>query len=183
MCMRAFTKSVLVITAFAALTRFIGFVFRIFLSRLLGAEMLGVYQMALSIFMILLTTISSGLPLVISREVAKYPKNSPKVRSLTIAGLLIGISVSALLCITVLLGQKFFGFIFTDERCLGILFALLPALVASSIYSVLRSIWWGEKKFFLLGLTELVEQVARVIIFVPLLGIAFYFADMAFILI
>lgn len=179
MCMRAFTKSVLVITAFAALTRFIGFVFRIFLSRLLGAEMLGVYQMALSIFMILLTTISSGLPLVISREVAKYPKNSPKVRSLTIAGLLIGISVSALLCITVLLGQKFFGFIFTDERCLGILFALLPALVASSIYSVLRSIWWGEKKFFLLGLTELVEQVARVLIFVPLLGIAFYFADMA----
>ncbi|MBR4418537.1 MAG: oligosaccharide flippase family protein, partial [Clostridia bacterium] len=59
MCMRTFTKSVLVITAFAVLTRFIGFVFRIFLSRLLGAEMLGVYQMALSIFMILLTIISS----------------------------------------------------------------------------------------------------------------------------
>ncbi|MBR4419046.1 MAG: polysaccharide biosynthesis C-terminal domain-containing protein, partial [Clostridia bacterium] len=56
---------------------------------------------------------------------------------------------------------------------------LLPALVASSIYCVLRAIWWGEKKFFLLGLTELIEQVARVIIFVPLLGIAYYFADMA----
>ncbi len=179
MCMRTFTKSVLVITAFAVLTRFIGFVFRIFLSRLLGAEMLGVYQMALSIFMILLTIISSGLPLVISREVAKYKKNSSQIRSLTIAGLIIGISVSAILSAVVLLGHKLFGFIFTDQRCLAILFALLPALVASSIYCVLRAIWWGEKKFFLLGLTELIEQIARVLIFVPLLGIAFYFADMA----
>jgi len=179
MCMRAFTKSVLIITAFAVLTRFIGFAFRIFLSRLLGAEMLGVYQMALSIFMILLTVISSGLPLVISREVAKHPSRSPQVRSLTIAGLLIGITTSALLCGAVLLGQKLFGVIFTDQRCLGILFALLPGLVASSIYSVLRSVWWGEKKFFLLGLTELIEQVARIIIFVPLLSVTFYFADLA----
>jgi len=179
MCMRTFTKSVLVITAFAVLTRFIGFVFRIFISRLLGAEMLGIYQMALSIFMILLTIISSGLPLVISREVAKYSNDSPHIRSLTIAGLIIGITVSAILSAVVLLGHKLFGLIFTDRRCLTILFTLLPALVASSIYCVLRAIWWGEKKFFLLGLTELIEQVARVIIFVPLLGVAFYFADMA----
>lgn len=179
MCMRTFTKSVLVITAFAVLTRLIGFVFRIFLSRLLGAEMLGVYQMAMSIFMILLTIISSGLPLVISREAAKHKPHSPQLRSLTMAGLFIGITTSLLLCSTVLLCQKLFGLIFTDQRCLGILFALLPALVASSIYSVLRAIWWGEKKFFLLGITELIEQIARIAIFVPLLGVAFYFADMA----
>ena len=138
--------------------------------------MLGVYQMALSIFMILLTIISSGLPLVISREVAKYSKDSSHIRSITIAGLIIGIAVSAILSAVVLLGHKLFGLIFTDRRCLAILFTLLPALVASSIYCVLRAIWWGEKKFFLLGLTELIEQVARVIIFVPLLGIAYYFA-------
>ena len=179
MCMRAFTKSVLIITAFAVLTRFIGFAFRIFLSRLLGAEMLGIYQMSMSIFMILLTVISSGLPLVISREVAKHPSQNSEVRSLTVAGLLIGVITSALLCGVVLLGQNLFGFIFTDRRCLAILFALLPGLVASSIYSVLRSVWWGEKKFFLLGLTELIEQVARVIIFVPLASLVFYFADMA----
>lgn len=179
MCMRSFTKSVLVITAFATLTRLIGFVFRIFLSRLLGAEMLGIYQMAMSIFMILLTIISSGLPLVISREVAKHKPQSPEIRSLTIAGLIVGIVTSGLLCTAVLVGQKMFGLIFTDQRCLGILFALLPALIASSIYSVLRAIWWGEKKFFLLGLTELIEQIARILIFVPLLGVSFYFADMA----
>ncbi len=177
--MRAFTKSVLVITALAVLTRLIGFVFRIFLSRLLGAEMLGVYQMALNIFMILLTIICTGLPLIISREIAKEPTNATRTRSITMAGLLIGVITSLILCALVLFGHNCFNLIFTDQRCITILMITLPALIASSIYSVLRAIWWGEKKFMLLGLTELIEQVVRVILFVPLVGIAFYFADMS----
>ena len=177
--MRAFAKSVLVITAFAVCTRIIGFVFRIFLSRILGAEMLGVYQMAMSIFMILLTIISSGLPLVISREVAKTERGSSKVLHITLAGLLIGVVASLILCAVVLLCQSCLGFIFTDHRSIGILIALLPAIIASSVYAVLRAVWWGEKRFFLLGLTELIEQVARVLLFVLFLGFAFFFADLA----
>ena len=177
--MRAFTKSVLVITAFAVLTRLIGFAFRIFLSRLLGAEMLGVYQMALNIFMIFLTIICTGLPLVLSREVAKDTQNAARTRAITITGLSISIITSVLLCVFVLVGHQCFSLIFTDQRCLGILLITLPALIASSVYSVLRAIWWGEKKFILLGLTELVEQVVRVVLFVPMVGLAFYFTDMA----
>ncbi len=177
--MRAFAKSVLVITAFAVGTRIIGFVFRIFLSRILGAEMLGVYQMAMSIFMILLTVISSGLPLVISREVAKTERGSSKVLHITLAGLLIGVIASVILCAVVLLCQGCLGFIFTDRRSIGILLALLPAIIASSVYAVLRAVWWGEKRFFLLGLTELIEQIARVVLFVLFLGFAFFFADLA----
>lgn len=176
--MRTFAKSVLVITIFALCTRIIGFVFRIFLSRLLGAEMLGVYQMAMSIFMVLLTVISSGLPLVMSREVAKNPQDRNKVFNITVAGLIIGVTASLLLCLVVLLGQNLLGFIFTDKRSMAILIVMLPGVIASSIYCVLRAIWWGEKKFFLLGLTELIEQVARLLLFVLFLGFAFYFTDL-----
>lgn len=179
MFMRTFAKSVLVITAFALCTRIIGFVFRIFLSRILGAEMLGVYQMSMSIFMVLLTVISSGLPLVMSREVAKAEKDSAKIFNLTVAGLIIGVVASVLLCLIVLACQSLLGWVFTDERSIAILLAMLPAIIASSIYCVLRAIWWGEKRFFLLGLTELIEQVARVILFVLLLGFTFYFANLA----
>ncbi len=179
MCMRAFTKSVLVITAFAVLTRLIGFIFRIFLSRLLGAEMLGVYQMALNIFMILLTIISTGLPLILSREVAKEPYHTARTRSIMVAGLYIGVTTALLLCVTVVCGQHLFDYIFTDQRCLPILLITLPALIASSVYCVLRAIWWGQKKFTLLGLTELIEQIARVVFFVILLCFASYFTSMA----
>ena len=179
MFMRTFAKSVLVITAFAVGTRIIGFVFRIFLSRILGAEMLGVYQMSMSIFMVLLTVISSGLPLVMSREVAKAAKDRARVANITVAGLVIGVAAAVLLCLIVLACQSLLGWVFTDERSIAILLAMLPAIIASSIYCVLRAVWWGEKKFFLLGLTELIEQVARVVLFVLLLGFTFYFANLA----
>jgi len=55
----------------------------------------------------------------------------------------------------------------------------MPALLAYSIYTVFRSIWWGQKKFMLLGMTELIEQVSRVIIFLFLLALGFLFTDMA----
>ncbi len=167
------------ITIFAASTRAIGFIFRIFLSRVMGPEMLGLYQVAMSIFMVMLTIISSGLPLVISREIAKKDKDPHVVFNITTAGLIIGSIASLILCLIVLLFQGLLGFIFTDQRAIAILIALLPAVIASSIYCVLRAIWWGQKKFFLLGLTELIEQIARVITFVLLLGFIFYFTDLA----
>jgi stage V sporulation protein B len=176
--MRGFAKSVVIIAVFAIITRAIGFIFRIFLSRILGAEMLGVYQMAISVFMVLLTVISSGLPLVISREVAK-DKSGEKLFGITISGLIIGITSSVILCLAVLFGRAVFEFIFTDPKTAAILIALLPAVIASAVYSVLRAVWWGQKRFVLLGLTELTEQVARVVFFAVFLSFAFYFADLA----
>ena len=175
--MRAFTKSVLIITIFAATTRAIGFIFRIFLSRVLGAEMLGIYQMAMSIFMVLLTVISSGLPLVLSREIAKADKSA--VRAMTRAGCIIGITVSVIICAAVLAFQNIFGLFFADARSLPLLLALLPAIIASALYCVLRAVWWGQKRFVLLGATELVEQVLRVLLFVVALNFITVFADLA----
>ena len=42
--------AVATVTVFGVFTRLIGFLFKIYLSRVLGAEALGVYQIALSVF-------------------------------------------------------------------------------------------------------------------------------------
>jgi stage V sporulation protein B len=141
--------------------------------------MLGVYQMAMSIFMVMLTVISSGLPLVMSREIAKHSGGGRKIFDITAAGLIIGVTASAVLCLTVFSMQGVLGFIFTDKRSVAILIALLPAVTASSVYCALRAVWWGQNRFVLLGLTELIEQIARVVLFVLFLGFAFYFTDLA----
>ena len=70
--MKSLFKTVALITIFSVLTRIAGFIFRIILSREVGAEGLGIYQVAFSVFMVLLTIISSGLPLIISRLTAGY---------------------------------------------------------------------------------------------------------------
>jgi len=179
--MKTFVRAVALVTVFAVTTRAVGFVFRIFLSRVLGAEMLGVYQIAMSFFMVFLTIIASGLPLVISKEVAKAVerKSERDIAKVAVAGLVIALTLSALLCAVVFLLHEFVGVIFTDRRCLYILLVLMPGVLFSAPYIALRAVWWGEKKFFLLGATELFEQLVRVVVFVIILGFGFFGLDSA----
>ena len=169
--MKSLFKTVLIIVIFSVITRIIGFLFRIYISRTIGSEALGEYQVSFSIFMVLLTIISSGLPFIISRLTAKYQseRNKLKEREMVTAGLIIGVVLSLILCGIVVIFIPLLKIIFTDDRCITILLILLPALVFSSVYSTLRGNIWGKNKFFALSITELFEQVARVIIFIILI--------------
>ena len=68
--MQRLFKATIIVTFFSVTTRALGFILRIILSRFLGAEQLGHYQVAMSIFGVLMTLVASGLPLVVSRNVA-----------------------------------------------------------------------------------------------------------------
>ena len=173
-----FFGSVALITAFAILTRGTGFLFRIFLSRTLGAEMLGVYQIAFSFFMVFLTVIASGLPLIISRKIAGSSDTNTR-KSLVKSGLILSLTASALIILLAFAAKPLLRHLFADERSIGILLALVPAIIAYSIYTVFRAIWWGEKKYFLLGASEFAEQLIRVILFLVFLTFSSIFADMA----
>ncbi|MCL2587583.1 MAG: oligosaccharide flippase family protein [Firmicutes bacterium] len=176
--MKTFFGSVALITAFAVLTRGTGFIFRIVLSRVLGAELLGVYQIAFSFFMVFLTVIASGLPLIISRQISSG-KTGPNHNTLVRSGMILSFTASALIIILVLFGQPLLKSLFTDQRSYSILVALVPAILAYSIYTILRAIWWGQKKYFLLGASELAEQIIRVILFLVFLTFSSFFADLA----
>jgi len=176
-------KAIAILTSFSVLTRALGFVFRIFLSRLIGAEGLGVYQIAFSVYMVLETFISSGLPLVVSKMTSKYEvKNDKKSEfNLVTSALVVGISTALLLCGIVLIFKNLFGLLFTDRRCLNILITLLPALVFSSVYSILRGNIWGHRKYFLVSLTEFLEQFIRVVFCVVIFAIFYSSFDGALI--
>jgi stage V sporulation protein B len=146
--------------------------------------MLGVYQIAMSFFMVALTVIASGLPLAISKETAKAAaataqKHKPHTLHIASAGLVISLIASCVLCALVFALNNLLGAIFTDARCLTILLVLLPAVIACSVYTVLRAVWWGERRFFLLGVTELFEQVIRIVLFTAMLALPFSVIDAA----
>ena len=174
--MKKLLKALLILTSFSVLTRALGFLFRIFLSRLIGAEGLGIYQISFSVYMVLETFIASGLPLIVSKITSsiEIEKNKNKEHNLVSTALLIGVITSLIVCLIVLLFKNIFGLIFTDKRCLNILITLLPALVFSSVYSILRGNLWGHRKYFLVSLTEFLEQLIRIIICV--LFVSFFYS-------
>ncbi len=148
--MKSLFKTVFVITGFAVITRILGFIFRIYLSRTLGTEMLGLYQVSLSVFMVLLTIITSGLPLVISKLSAKFfvKKDSESEAKLISASLIISIVSSLILIGLVLIFKNLFSLLFTDDRCYPILVVMLPAVLFSGVYSVFIFFLWGNSNYF-----------------------------------
>ena len=170
--MKSIFKSVALISVFSVLTRLLGFLLRIFLARTIGAEALGIYQVALSVFMVLLTIVSSGLTLIISRMTASYRVSQDKKASasLVTSAMLVGLAVSVILCLIILLFRNLFSNQFTDENNMNILIILLPSLIFSSIYSVFRGAMWGHDNYFALCITELFEMVVKIAFSVLLLN-------------
>ena len=170
--MKSIFKNVVIITMFTLLTRMLGFFFRIFLSRQIGAEALGMYQVALSVFMVLLTIVSSGFTLIISRMTASYRVKSEnkEIGNLVTSSMFVGLFVSLILCLVIFLFRNIFANLFTDRNCMNILIIMLPSLIFSAVYSVFRGAMWGNDNYFGLCVSELLEQVVKIVVCVLLLA-------------
>ena len=170
--MKSLFKTVFIIIFFTGLTRLAGFIFRIWLSRTIGAESLGVYQISFSIFMVLLTIVSSGIPLIISRMTAKYVaiKDKKSEQQTLSSAVIISLGLSVVISLIVLILQKPISYIFADERCIIILLTLLPALIFSSVYSAVRGNLWGRNKYVASCSAELFEQLIRILVCILLLS-------------
>ncbi len=153
-------KAVMTLTAFTVAERTLGFLFKIYLSREIGAVGMGIYSVALSFFFVLLTLLTSGVPLVVSKLTAKDRSTSGKVCS---AALIFELIVSLAVCAAVLILQKPIGALFADGQSMTLVLIMLPALVFSGVYSAFRGVLWGEKKFTTVSVVELIEQVARIV--------------------
>lgn len=167
---RILTAATLV-TGLSIAERALGFLYRIVLSRLIGAEGLGLYQVALSVFSVFLTLGTGGIPLTVSRLITKgKAENDPKSASGAFtAGVVLSLALTLPVCLIFGLFGKRFSFLFSDERCLSVFQVLLIGLVFSSLYAVVRGAFWGEKEFFTPSVLELAEESVMVLAGVLLL--------------
>lgn len=159
-------KAVAVILGFSAILKIIGFVLRIILSRELGAEILGHYQVALSFYGVLCTIIGSGIPVTISHYSARASVNHDykTEASAVTASLIIELAVALILSILVLVFKNLIAS-FTSTITANMLIFLLPAVLAGAIYATFRGALWGRKKHFDNCISEVGEQSVRLILF------------------
>lgn len=162
-------KAVITLTAFTVAERVLGFLFKIYLSREIGAVGMGVYSVALSFFFVLLTLLTSGIPLVVSKLTAKTDRGSSA--GLCSAALIVELITALVICAAVLIFNKPIGALFADGFSMTLVMLMLPALVFSGVYSAFRGVLWGEKKFATVSIVELIEQIARIVVCVVLFSL------------
>lgn len=158
-------RTAALVTGLSVAERALGFLYRIVLSRLIGAEGVGIYQIALSVFSVFVTVGTGGIPITVSRLISKSrAAGDPGAESAAVsAGLVASLVLTLPVCLLFpLLGNKL-GFFFSDERCLPVFLILLSGLALSSVYAVIRGSFWGNKRFLAPSVLELVEEIAMVI--------------------
>lgn len=163
-----------VVTAFSCIERFLGFIYRIYLSRNLGAEGVGIYQIAISVIGLLMTLTASGIPITVSRIMIKH--TSEHKENLSNKTVTAGILTSLVLSIPIVLILYIFlddlTFLFADERCAPVLKIMLPGVVITSVYAVIRGYFWGKKKFFTYSTIELLEEAVMLVSGIILVNLA-----------
>ncbi len=164
-------KSFSIVTGFSILTRALSFIFKIWMSRALGAEVVGLYQIAMSVIM-LLFTLTAGAPTVLSRKVAEAASvgDTKRQNAYATASLIMGFMISAALTGLMFGLHSKLGFLFSDERCLPIFLIMLPTLITSTLYASFRSWFWGRKNFLAFSSTELLDEIIKIVLSVVFAG-------------
>ncbi len=166
-----FATTATLVTALSIAERGLGFLYRIVLSRLLGAEGLGLYQVALSLFAVFLTLGTGGIPISVSRFISKSKaENHPlSERSAVSAGILLSLALTLPFVLLFELFPSLASPFFSDKRGIPVFRILLLGLCFSSIYAVFRGSFWGNKRFLLPSILEIAEESVMVLIGVLLL--------------
>lgn len=160
-----------IVTALSVAERGLGFLYRVALSRLLGAEGLGLYQVALSLFSLFLTIGSGGIPVTVSRMISKSKaeKRDRGARNAVGAGVVACLTLTLPVCAFLGLFGKKMTFLFSDANTFQVFRILLVGLSFTSVYAVLRGGFWGNKEFLIPAITDIAEETVMVLVGVLLL--------------
>ena len=160
------------VTALACLERFIGFLYRVYLSRTIGAEALALYQIALSVAGVVITITASGIPVTVSRLMLKERADNNPVgeQEVVSAGILTSVVISLPITLALFFLREKLSFVFADQRCYDILMTILPGITITSVYAVIRGYFWGNREYLKYSLIELIEEIVMAIVGVILVS-------------
>ena len=155
----------ILLTATGVLTRLIGFFYKIFLSREVGAEALGIYQLIFPIAGICFSLTSAGIQTALSRYVSKaFGMNRPaNAKAYLQIGLFISVSLSLIVGTLLFTNADFIANICLGEpRCASLLKIISFSYVPCSVHACLNGYFYAQKKTVLPAVSQLLEQLVRV---------------------
>lgn len=167
-----FLRGAMILTLAGLMVKVIGSVNRILLSRLLGGEGIGLYQMAYPVYLLLLAISAAGIPVAISIIVAGFlaQKDYANVRQVFRVSLRLMACVGAVLalCLVLAAGWLVDAGVITDARAYYSLVALTPAIFFATILASFRGYFQGHQLMTPPAVSQIVEQFIRVVTMVVL---------------
>ncbi|MDD2207931.1 MAG: oligosaccharide flippase family protein [Bacilli bacterium] len=162
-----FIRSSLILMVGAALTKIFSFFIRIYFTRIIGPDGIDIYSIIMPTFSLLIAITQLGFPIAISHIIAKGEKRGKNV-ILSVIPISILLNIF-LICITVISAHYLSHNLLHEPRAEMPLICLSLVLPFISISSIIRGYFFGKQQMLPHTLSNIVEQVIKLIIVLFLL--------------
>ncbi len=162
-----FLRGAMILTIAGVVVKIIGAVNRILLSRFLGGEGIGLYQMAYPIYTLAISIATAGLPVAISIMIAEKLANKDAKGASRVFNISMGVLAMTGLVFSFLLFFSAQWFIdagwIRDPRAYYAISALSPAIFVVTLLSCFRGYFQGFQYMMPTGVSQIFEQLFRVV--------------------
>lgn len=157
-----FIKSTLILIIGGFITKILGMIIKIVMTRLLTTEGIGLYMLITPTFLLLITLSQLGLPVAISKLVAENKRNN---KNLVFSIIPIILIINIIIIAIMLLSSKYIANnLLHDERTYYALISISLVLPFISISSILRGYFFGKEKMIPHVISNITEDIVRLIL-------------------
>ncbi len=161
-------QQTILLTLNNAIVRALGLGLRIIMSRFLGAEIMGITELAQSVHMVAITPLTSGFPVAISRLTARCTTRTQSEP--LVAGLRLVRIFSFVLIPVFWLLSPFLATLMGDVRALPSLLFSAPCILVLGYSAALNGYCYGREWSVYPAVSELIEQCVRFVLIILLLA-------------
>ena len=156
---RAFLTGTLLLTSTGLICRVLGFFYRIFMSRTVGAEGLGLYNMVHPLFSICFALCAGSIQTALSQYIASHPQRG---RAAFKTGLVISLALSFLLSWIIAAQAPFLAErVLMEPRCAPFLPIMAFSVPFAALHACINGYYYGSQKSRIPAFSQVAEQVIR----------------------
>ena len=165
-------QGTLVLLCSSIVLRCIGFVYQMMVVRLAGTEPLGILNMTMPFYMLLVVLATMGMPVAIAKLAAEYSSRNAQtaigqmMRTAFLFVLVLSIVCLLIACVAM---PKVFSILQTDLRVRKCFYVLIPGIFIVPICSVMRGYFQGLEQMLYPSIGQIAEQIIRVLCGIVLL--------------
>lgn len=164
-----FFKSTIILIIGSLLTKGLGLIIRIILTRTIGIDGINLYSLIMPTYSLIIAVTQMGLPMAISTLVARGNKRSKKI---IVSVLPIVIVLNVTMVTLIILSSRFIATNLLNNRSATYpIMSLAVVLPFISISSILRGYFFGKQRMIPHTISNIIEQIVRMIVILLLLPI------------
>lgn len=165
-----FIKSTLILLIGGLITKILGMIIKIVMSRLLSTEGIGLYMLIMPTFLLIITLSSLGFPIAVSKFTAEDTRNN---KNLVFSLIPISLIINILIIILIIFSAKYIStYLLKEPRVYYPIICIALVIPFASISSLIRSYFFGKQKMVPHVVSNIIEDIIRLILYI--IGIPFF---------